>query len=69
MTTLHAELCLQASSRATFARLARDWLTEGRPRLFPDLDRVLNTAGPSAAAPEECHERDGCEDAAHERSF
>jgi hypothetical protein len=53
MTTLHAELCLQASSRATFARLARDWLTGSRSRLFPELDRVLSTAGPSAEAPED----------------
>ncbi len=53
MTTLHAELCLQASSRATFARLARDWLIGGRSRLFAELDRVLSTAGPAAEAPED----------------
>jgi hypothetical protein len=41
MTTLHAELVLQPGSRAGFARLARDRLTEARARLFPELDRVL----------------------------
>lgn len=53
MTTLHAELCLQPGSRANFARLARGWLTEGRARLFPELDRALGTAGPNAERPED----------------
>jgi hypothetical protein len=53
MTTLHAELCGQPGSRANFARLARDWLTGARARLFPELDRVLTTAGPSADAPDD----------------
>lgn len=53
MTTLHAELVLQPGSRAGFARLARDWLTEARARLFPELDRVLSAAGPSAERAED----------------
>jgi hypothetical protein len=53
MTKLHAELVVQPGSRAGFARLARDWLTEARARLFPDLDRALSTAGPSAEPPED----------------
>jgi hypothetical protein len=53
MTTLHAELCLQPGSRANFARLAQGWLTEGRARLFPELDRALGTAGPNAERPED----------------
>ncbi|MBV9794257.1 MAG: hypothetical protein JO016_09985 [Actinobacteria bacterium] len=53
MTTLHAELCGQPGSRANFARQARDWLTGARARLFPELDRALTTAGPSADAPDD----------------
>jgi hypothetical protein len=53
MTTLHAELCLQPGSRANFARLAQGWLTEGRARLFPELDRALGTAGPNTEQPED----------------
>jgi hypothetical protein len=44
---------LQPGSRAGFAQLARDWLTEARARLFPELDRVLSAAGPSAPRTED----------------
>jgi hypothetical protein len=46
MTNLHAELVVQPGSRADFARLARGWMTQARRRLFPDFDRILETAGP-----------------------
>ncbi|HWG15896.1 MAG TPA: hypothetical protein VG268_21740 [Streptosporangiaceae bacterium] len=46
MTNLHAELVVQPGSRADSARLACGWMSEGRRRLFPDFDRILETAGP-----------------------
>jgi hypothetical protein len=53
MTNLHAELVIQPGSRGDFARLARDWLTGARHRLFPEFDRILGSTGPSQEPPED----------------
>jgi hypothetical protein len=59
MTNLHAELVVQPGSRAEFARLARDWMTEARRRLFPQFDRILEVAGPDTVRGGDPPEDDG----------